>query len=88
MSFDDVARRMQQRHDADAFTESALVDADDYERQSRRNADIGFGLVLLIVGILITAVTYDSASQQGGTYVIAYGPIVVGAIRLIRGLAT
>jgi hypothetical protein len=48
--------------------------------------DIVFGLLLLVVGIVITSVTYSSASQQGGTYVVAYGPIVIGVIKLFRGL--
>jgi hypothetical protein len=101
MSFDDVARRMQQRHsegmvpnyeapplppatpNADAFAASLM----DAERRSRKNRDLVLGSVLLGLGLLITLVTYDSASQSGGTYVIAYGPMVVGAIRLFRGLA-
>lgn len=32
-------------------------------------------------------ITYDSASRQGGTYIVALGPIIVGAIRIFRGLA-
>jgi hypothetical protein len=46
-----------------------------------------WGLILLIGGLVLTVATYSSASQQGGTYIIAYGPMIVGAIRLIRGLA-
>jgi hypothetical protein len=59
----------------------------DAERRSRKNHDLVLGSVLLGLGLLITLVTYDSASTSGGTYVIAYGPMVVGAIRLFRGLA-
>ena len=45
------------------------------------------GLVLCIIGIAITAGTYNSARDSGGgTYFIAYGPIVVGAIRFFQGL--
>jgi len=28
-----------------------------------------------------------SVSQEGGTYVVAYGPIIVGVIKLLRGIA-
>ena len=63
-----------------------LALARDAERAKGRT-DIGYGLVLLVIGIVITAVTYGSASEAGGTYVIAYGPIIVGLIRLFRGLA-
>jgi hypothetical protein len=41
-----------------------------------------------VVGIVVTAVTYDSASEQGGTYIVAWGPMVYGAIRLFKGLAS
>jgi ribosomal protein S27AE len=47
---------------------------------------VAVGLVLMIVGIAVTAGTYSSASRGGGTYFIAYGPIVVGAIRFFQGL--
>ncbi|HEY5946079.1 MAG TPA: hypothetical protein VIV40_11340 [Kofleriaceae bacterium] len=102
MSFDDVARRMQQRHsegmvptyeappaipqappDADAFTRR-LIEA---ERRAAKTRDLTIGSILLGLGLLITLVTYDSASRSGGTYVIAYGPMIFGAIRLFRGLA-
>jgi len=101
MSFDDVARRMKQRHsegmvpgtdappvapppDADAFARALAED----DRRSRRARDLALGGILLGLGLLITAGTYNSASQSGGTYIIAYGPMIVGGIRLFRGLAT
>jgi uncharacterized membrane protein YiaA len=60
------------------------------ERKSRKQTDIVFGSILLAVGVLITLGTYDAAasSSSGGTYIIAYGPMIVGAIRLFRGLAS
>jgi hypothetical protein len=58
------------------------------EARSRKQSDLMWGAILLGVGLLITLVTYDSASREGGTYVIAYGPMIVGAIRLFRGLAS
>ena len=105
MSFEDVARRMQQRHaeplglgdtSAPMPTPSArrgTPDADAFvlamrraERDARRRNDIVFGLLLLVAGLLITVVTFNSASQSGGTYIVAYGPIIVGVIKLARGL--
>jgi hypothetical protein len=101
MSFDDVARRMQQRHsegmvprldapppgpelDADAFNRSIL----EAERRAAKQRDVTYGAILLGLGLLITLGTYGSASQGGGTYIVAYGPMIYGAIRLFRGLAT
>ena len=51
------------------------------------NGDVILGIILIIVGIAITAITHDHASRQGGTYIVAFGPIVFGVIRLFRGLA-
>ena len=97
MSFDDVAQRMQQRdgtHPLTGSVNASLPSVDQYyvemaaaDRRSRKQKDIVFGSILLGVGLLITLGTYDSASQSGGTYFIAYGPMIVGVIRLFRGLA-
>ncbi|HEX5058420.1 MAG TPA: hypothetical protein VFV99_03625 [Kofleriaceae bacterium] len=102
MSFDDVARRMKSRHaegmippmdtspdvvrpamDADAFAHQLI----ESERRAAKTRDLTIGGILLGLGLAITLITYDSASQSGGTYVVAYGPMIVGAIRLFKGLA-
>jgi hypothetical protein len=87
MSFDDVAQRIQQRHapafEDDSFSQQIV----ESERQSRRNSDLLVGFLLLGLGLIITLVTYSSVSQSGGTYVVAYGPMIVGVIRIFRGLA-
>src|SRR5262249_25675490 len=95
MGFDDLAKRMKESHGGSRYSmgqdvspDQMMADAARAERRSRANGDIIFGIILLVIGIAITAVTYDSASQSGGTYVVAYGPIVVGVIKLIRGIAT
>ncbi len=94
MGFDDLAKRMQQSHGVqgsysqDVSPEQMMYEADRAQRRSRAHGDIIFGIILLVIGIAITAFTYDSASRQGGTYIVAYGPIIVGVIKLIRGLAT
>ena len=69
----------------DGFAQSIY----ESERQSARSKNITVGLIMLVIGIIITAVTYDSASSSpsGGTYIVAWGPLVFGAIRLFKGLA-
>jgi hypothetical protein len=74
----------QSPHSVEAFARSM----EESERRSRKQTDVVLGLLFLVVGLAITFGTYDSASQQGGTYIIAYGPIVFGVIRLFRGLAS
>jgi len=98
MGFDDLAKRMKESHGGsqgapysmgqEVSPDQMMEDSARAMRRSRANGDIIFGIILLVIGIGITAVTYDSASQSGGTYVVAYGPIVVGVIKLIRGLAS
>lgn len=46
---------------------------------------IWVGVGLLILGLVITGLTYNAASA-GGTYVLAWGPILFGIIYIIRGL--
>ena len=43
------------------------------------------GALICIVGIVVTAVTY-SAATGGGRYVVAWGAIIFGGFRFIRGL--
>ena len=49
------------------------------------SSDIAVGLALMAIGILITVVTYNAAAG-GGVYVVAWGPVIFGFIRLMRGL--
>lgn len=44
------------------------------------------GALWLVGGIAVTAFTYSAASGSGGgTYVVAWGAVLVGVTRLIRG---
>jgi hypothetical protein len=58
------------------------------DRRAAAGRDIGIGILLLVIGIAVTAGTYGAASSSpsGGHYVLAYGPIAVGVVRLFRGL--
>lgn len=48
---------------------------------------IVFGVILFFVGLVITLATKDAAEAHGGgTYVVAYGPMIVGVINVLRGL--
>ena len=56
--------------------------------RNRGIRQIAIGAAIFAVGLVITIVTYASASSSatGGTYFVAYGPMIVGAITVIRGL--
>ena len=82
MSFDDVANRMKDRQQGDYGT--------PYQGSSDSGGGglIALGIILVVVGIAITVITKDHATRQGGgTYVVAYGPIIWGAVMFFRGLA-
>ena len=75
-----------------AGTRPAAAPAIPYATPIRRDSsrhvrNMGVGLVMLVIGILITAGTYAFASsgEGGGTYLICYGPILFGFIRLVSG---
>jgi hypothetical protein len=44
-----------------------------------------FGALWCIGGLVVTAVTYSAASG-GGTYIVAWGAIIFGAIQFFRGV--
>ena len=44
-----------------------------------------FGAIWCVGGIVVTAVTYQAASN-GGHYIIAWGAVLFGAIQFLRGL--
>ena len=52
--------------------------------QQTRQGTIRGGMILLIVGVLVTVGTM-AASAGGGSYVIAWGAIIVGLVRVVRG---
>jgi len=51
-------------------------------------AQMGTGVVLFAIGLVITVGTYAMASSggSGGFYLISWGPMVFGAVRIVRGL--
>jgi hypothetical protein len=74
----------------DAAAASAVVERADQTKNERRVAGrrhMIMGGVVCVVGIVITAWSYAVAEEGGGgSYVIAWGAIVFGAIQFVRGL--
>lgn len=72
---------------APMISAGAAQDAERAAKRARGAKMMVMGLVLLLVGIVITSVTHDEAeSNGGGTYIVAYGPMIVGGIRFFQGL--
>jgi hypothetical protein len=53
-----------------------------------RARNLLLGLFLLVLGIVISIASYDSAasSPSGGTYIVAIGPMAIGLRFILRGL--
>jgi hypothetical protein len=58
--------------------------------RKRGMRQIAIGAVVFVIGLVITIATYSSASSSpsGGTYVLAYGPMILGVMYAIRGIVT
>jgi hypothetical protein len=54
----------------------------------RGTRQIVTGAVLFLIGLVITIATYSHASSSGtgGTYFVAWGPMVIGLIAVVRGV--
>ncbi|MDI1481492.1 hypothetical protein [Polyangium sp. y55x31] len=48
--------------------------------------DMVVGGLWCVGGIAVTAITYASAANGGGRYVMAWGAIIFGGIQFVRGL--
>jgi hypothetical protein len=64
-----------------------LEDDDDLLRARRKEGDRRqlVGLGMCVVGALVTALSFASASEGGGRFILAWGAIVYGAIQIARG---
>jgi hypothetical protein len=46
------------------------------------------GLVIFIIGLIITIGSYSFADNRGGgTYIVSWGPMIIGIISMVRGTA-
>lgn len=69
---------------------AAMASNDALVRAARTRAirQIITGLVVGAIGLVITIATLAiaSSSSTGGTYFVAYGPMIVGLVYVVRGL--
>jgi len=53
----------------------------------RKPPTVWGGVLLIFIGLFITVCTYSAASGAGGgIYLIAFGPVIAGIVRIIRAL--
>jgi len=77
-----VAQKYQSRPENNHYIERLLA----IEEKKVANREILIGVICIIVGLIITGVSYNAA-EGGGTYYIFWGLIIYGGYRLIKGLA-
>ncbi len=51
------------------------------------NGEIMVGVIVLIIGAVLTWITYEAASE-GGTYFVFWGLMIYGGYKIIKGLAS
>jgi hypothetical protein len=64
-----------------------LTSNDELEKSllEKANNTLALGIIALLLGLMITIVTYISASQQGGRYLVTFGVIAFGIGYIIKG---
>jgi len=65
-----------------------LTSNDELEKSllEKANNTLALGVISLFLGLMITIVTYISASQHGGRYLITFGVIAFGIGYTIKGI--
>lgn len=54
------------------------------EHKATVTANMLYGAILFIIGVVVTVCTYAMAAP-GGVYLVAFGAILGGAVQFIRG---
>jgi hypothetical protein len=88
LSDEDVEKKLVEQG-LDAASAQAVVanlrEIRSKQKRAQGQKNMGFGALWCIGGIVVTAATYGSASG-GGTYVVAWGAILVGVVQFLQGL--
>jgi hypothetical protein len=68
-----------------AMSDPSTKDFDLVDPRAMAVRQLLVGTMLVVVGVLVTAATYSTAHLDGDRYLLAFGPIVIGAIAMVRG---
>ena len=87
----EAAERTLLEHGVDEDIAREAVDrVMDVRREALRKAgqkNMLYGGLWCGGGLIVTLATYSAASSGGGSYVVAWGAIIFGAIQFFRGLS-
>lgn len=99
MSFDDVARRMKERHadhglsaldeeiklPAPGTVDPIAMDSLREQRRARAVRQLVIGALLLGGGVIVSMLTRGQASHE---HILTYMPISLGIFAMVRGIVT
>ena len=66
---------------------SYLPQRNDSKAIAQANRDIAIGGAVFLLGLIATIGSYLLVADTGGAYIIAWGAILFGALRIVRGFA-
>ena len=85
-AIDDLVAAGADRSTADDVASAYFKRRAQWKLEAHRK-ELWWGASILGAGILLTIVTFWISTVQGGTYLVAVGPMVFGAILLVRALS-
>lgn len=80
-----MMQRGREERDAENIANRALGDIQE-AKQEAKDKDKLYGGITLLIGLLITTLSYQVA-QPGGKFVLAWGAVIYGGIRFARGFS-
>lgn len=63
------------------------IDAAEQELREQKRKHLVYGGAWFAGGLILTIATHSAATEAGGgRYILAWGPMIYGAIRMLRAL--
>ncbi|MEX0998370.1 MAG: zinc ribbon domain-containing protein [Thermodesulfobacteriota bacterium] len=72
---------------SDTHTRNDFSHSYNHAEENSNHGEVTVGIVILLVGIALTWITYEAASG-GGTYFVFWGLIIYGGYKILKGLAS
>ena len=86
----DIRKRLQEGRVLDSEADQLVVPlVEQWKKVSEKTAQrkIRTGVLWAAGGLVVTLWSYAAVAQSGGTYVIAWGAVVFGILRVVDGLS-
>ena len=70
--------------ESDEILSRAKKTATNNKKESKGD-ELGIGFLWFVGGLIVTVLTYSAASN-GGCFLIAWGPMIYGVIKMLKGI--